>query len=149
MYLHVAIQTCPVESPVVESNIYGLTGLARASRLQLTRVPHIGMASLAKVRHLCLQKGGAGRAVGRMTGEAVLHNGRVLPQVGPTHIGMALKALKVAVLRAYQSIRQRAVGVVAIRTLHFAFPYGMMGLSQELGLYPFMTLGAHLRFSGF
>jgi hypothetical protein len=83
-----------------------------------------------------------------MTGEAVLHNGRVLPQVGPAHIGMALKALKVDVLCAYQSIRHRPVGVVAIRTVHFPFPYGMMGLPQELGFYLLMTLGAHLGLSG-
>ena len=106
------------------------------------------MTSLAKVWHLCLQEGGADRAVGRVTGETLFHSGRVLPQVGPPHIGMALKALKVAVLRTYQSIRHRAVRVVAIRALHFSFPDGMMGLSQELGLYPFMTLGAHLRFTG-
>jgi len=82
-----------------------------------------------------------------MAGETLFHSGRVLPQVRPTHVGMALKALKVAVLCAYQSVRHRAVGVVAIRALHFSFPDGMMGLSQELGFNPFMTLGAHLRFS--
>lgn len=83
-----------------------------------------------------------------VAGEAVFHDGRVLPEVRPAHIGMALKTLKVAVLGAYQSVRHRPVRVVAIRTLHFPFPYGMMGLSQEFGFYLLMTLGAHLRFSG-
>jgi hypothetical protein len=62
---------------------------------------------------------------------------------------MALEAFEIGVLGVHQFVRDSTVGIVAIRTRHFPFPYGMMGLSQQLGFYPFMTLGAHLGLSGF
>ena len=145
--LHVAIQTCPVEPSVVQCNINGLTPLAWAPCLQLARVSHIGMAPLAKVWHLCFQKTGAGRAVGRMAGKTLFNSRRVLPQVRASYICMAFETFEVGVLCAYESIRDGPVGVVAIRTLHFPLPYGMVRLSQEFGFYPLMTLGAHLGLS--
>jgi hypothetical protein len=63
-------------------------------------------------------------------------------------IGMALKALQVSILSIYQFISDRPMRIVAIRTFGFALPYGMMGLSQHLRPYPFMTLGTYLGLGG-
>jgi len=53
MYLDVAIKAGSVKSPVIQHTIYRLTWFTCAPRLKLARVPHIGMASLAEVGHLC------------------------------------------------------------------------------------------------
>ena len=83
-----------------------------------------------------------------MAGETVLHCRRMLPKKRSPGFGVTFETFQVDILGVDQLIRNRTVGVVAIRTLHFPFPYRMTRLSQQLGLYPFMTLGAHLRFTG-
>ena len=108
----------------------------------------IGMALLTEVRGLSSQKCVAGRAMRYMTGETVFHNGSMLPEVRPTQIGMALKTLQVYIFSGYQLIRYCSMRVVAIRTLHFTFTDGVMGLSQQLWPYLQMALGAHQGLGG-
>ena len=47
-----AVQTCPVEYPVIEHPVDRLAGVRAAARTQLTGMGGIGMASLAQVGHL-------------------------------------------------------------------------------------------------
>jgi hypothetical protein len=55
----------------------------------------------------------------------------MLPKKRSPGFGVTFKAFQVDILGVDQLIGDGSVGVVAIRALHLAFPYRMMGLSQQ------------------
>jgi len=106
------------------------------------------MAPLAQVRHLCLEKGAAGRAVRCVAGKAVFDDRGVIPEKGPPQISMAFKAVLVDVLGIYQFVRNSPMGIVAIGTLGFSLPYRMVGLPHKLSPDADVAAGTYFCFIG-
>ena len=128
MYGRMAVQTGTVIRPVVQNPVYGLSRLIGPLRSKSAGMSDVGVTSLAKIRHFGFQEGGSGRTVGGMTGQTVFNNGRVVPEIRTPLVSMALKALEVCILGIHQLIRYCSMGVVTVCTVHFSFPYRVMGL---------------------
>jgi hypothetical protein len=79
-----------------------------------------------------------------MASDAILHDGRVFPQIGAPCPGMALKTLQVDILGIYQFICNGPMRVVTIHAFYFSLPDRVVGLSHQLGPYAFVALGANL-----
>jgi hypothetical protein len=73
----------------------------------------------------------------------------MFPHKRAPDIGVALKAFQVDVLGIDQLVRDGSMGVVAVGTLHLAFPNGMMGLPQQLWCDLAMTPRTNFGLSGF
>jgi len=72
----------------------------------------------------------------------------MLPHVGASLIGMAFVAEFVHRIRLNHLWPETAVMIMAVRTFHFSFPYGMVGLLIFLGPYGPMADIAKVRLSG-
>jgi len=83
------------------------------------------------------QQGGKVAAVGLMAVEAILHDGRVLKNVGAPVLGVATEAKFFIGKPPDEMVRGSPVGVVATGAVHFPLAQGMMRK---------LHLGAHLLF---
>jgi hypothetical protein len=111
-------------------------------------VPDIGMAPLAQVRHLCLEKRATGRAVRGVAGDAVFYDRGMIPEKGSPQISVALKTLLVDFLSIYKFVRNSSVGVMAIGALGLSLPYRMVGLPHEISPDVRVASGAHFYLIG-
>ena len=66
--------------------------------------------------------------MGHMACQAVFDRRGMFPHKRAPDIGVTLKAFQVDVLGIDQLVRDGSMGVVAVGTLHLAFPNGMMRL---------------------
>ena len=114
VYGRMAVQAGTVISPVVQNPVYGLSRLIGPLRSKFAGMRDVGVTPLAKIWHFGFQEWGSGRTVGGVTGQAVLDNGRVVPEVRPPLVSMALKTLEVCILGIHQLIRYGSVGVVTV-----------------------------------
>lgn len=126
----VAVEATSVKSPVVQGAVNGLAGFGRAAGLEFAGMVSIGVASLAKIGRLCIQQSRMRGTVRPVTGKAILHGRRVLPQIRPPDLSVTFKAFQVYVLCIDQAVCDGPMRVVAVRTFDFALPYRVTGLPQ-------------------
>lgn len=74
-----AVQTGPVENPVVEHPVDRLAGGRTAACAQFAGMGGIGMTSLAQVGHLGIQERIVRGAMGGMAAQAIFHHRRMIP----------------------------------------------------------------------
>lgn len=145
VYRDMTVQTCAIKGAAIHGSIDRFATLVGLPRVKVTVMRRVAVTTLAQVRHLAVEKRGAGRPVRGMAGQAVFNYRRVLPQIRPSFFSMAFVTFQIDCAVVNEVVFDRAVRIVAVGAGHFSIADRMARLAQQLR--PYLLVAGGTEFS--